>query len=418
MRAKLFVNGFIIYWVFAIIGSNLYIGNTALSFGNISLIIVSFLIFRKKNFIKLSGQQKKFLIPLLLFQGIVTFYTIFSYNEMGLSIMSKFFYLSSIPLLYIIIFSLSNKYGLRFYLKIFQTVKFILLLLFVIAIIELTLKIHMPIHGLADSRSLNVPSAFFGNSNDFGVVTLILYLLFAIFNDKYGNRRDFIIFTGIVLFITIISISRTAFILALLFFPLYFIIVRQKSFRYVLITIIMGLSLLYVFNTVLVNYIPKKQLDTIGYINNRLLSVQDNRTYDLRAKSSVALRYEIYRYPFLNPTEFIVGHGLNGDEKILIKVVRWSGFTNAHSFFAETIYDFGWFGLLSIVWFFIQVLIFLSKNIRATEFRFGFILIIFFMALINVPSSIFGLPIIWAPLFIYLAYLTNQEKGQKESLQL
>ena len=410
MKAKILIYGFMFYYVFAIIGGNLYFGVSALSFGNISFILLSLIVFVSRNLKSLTEKQNLFLTPLLVLLALVTLYLILSFDSINLRIVAKYFYLLTIPILFIVTMKIGNTYGNFFFRKVYVLVKFLLALLFLVTIMEVTLGIHMPSHG-EEGQILNLPTAFFVNSNELGVMTLLLFILFVSFNEKYGKRKEYYLFIGITFFIEIITFSRIAVVSFVIFFPLYFILVRHKSIRYIMIIIVGAGITIYALTNIVNVYVPNKNLDITGWVNNRLLSIIDESTYDENARNSFAVRYAIYSYPFINPEEFILGHGLIGDEKVLSKVVRWSGITNAHSFFVELIYDFGWLGLILIITFFTGIYIFLFRNSQNDDFRYGIIFVSLFILLINVSSSIIGKPIIWAPLFVYLAYITNQENA-------
>lgn len=412
MKARLIVSGFILYFVFAIIGANLHVGVSALSFGNISLVLLTIAVFLSRSNNQINERQKFLFIPLFIFIVIVSFYLLTSlFEEVSLRVFAKYFYLGSIPVLYLIIMKLANTYGEYFFRKVYFVLKIILILLFLVVFIEVVFNIHMPSYSAEreEFRILSLPTAFFENSNGLGVMTLNLFILFVFFNEKFGKRLEYYLFIAITLFIEIVTFSRMAVISFVAFFPLYFILVRHKTVRYILIIIIGSGITIYALTNLVNAYVPNKNLDIAGWVNNRLLSLIDEKTYDKNSVNSFAIRYEIYSYPFSNPNEFILGHGLLGDEKVLKKVVRWSGITNAHSFFIEIIYDFGWFGFIAILLFFLNIFIFLSRYSYSDDFRFGLIITGIFMLLINVSSSIFGKPILWAPLFVLLAFLSNSQ---------
>ncbi len=200
MRAKLFVNGFLLYWIFAIVGSNLHIGLSAFSYGNISLIIISSLILFDRYFMSMSARQKLLFMPLFLFIIVITIYFITAFDHMSIKLFSKYFYLTSLPILYVIIMKLGNKYGNYFFRKIYFNLMLILFLLFVVVLIELVFQIHMPTHG-EEGSFFRVPTAFFGNSNGLGIITVILFILFVAFNEKYGTKKQYYLFIAIVFFI-------------------------------------------------------------------------------------------------------------------------------------------------------------------------------------------------------------------------
>lgn len=116
------------------------------------------------------------------------------------------------------------------------------------------------------------------------------------------------------------------------------------------------------------------------------------------------LLLNIFSYPFINPEEFILGKGFEGDQQILKKIIPWSGIENAHSFFAEIIFDFGWIGFIIIIWFFLSISVYYFKRSNIEINRFVLLTTIFFLITMNVSSSIVGKHYLWIPYFIISSY--------------
>ena len=130
-------------------------------------------------------------------------------------------------------------------------------------------------------------------------------------------------------------------------------------------------------------------------------------------KSSLAVRYDIYKIPFDNPSYFITGSGFNSDKEVIKKFSSSSHeIINSHSFFIQLIFYFGWLGFAIIFSFFL--LLFL---ISILKYNSTFLLIIFSQALIiNISSSIMRMPIIWIPFFIIISFYTYNKEISVDQL--
>jgi len=414
MRKKLKVYSFLLYYLFALIGPNLYLINTAFSFGNIFLIIITGLVISEKNTLKLNRFQMSVLRPLLAFQILITIHLIYSMlSDANILDLKFYFYLSTIPVLLFLTSILGNLYGIYFYKKVYSFSKFILILLFITVFIEFTTGIHMPAYDY--EINLGVPTSFFGNSNDLSVITLLIFIMYYYLNEEFGNKLNRVIIILLVSFILIVAVSRTTIVFYVLFFPITYFLLERKKASTALLTLAILLAIYIAFNFILVEQIPKRFLDPNSWINNRLISITMTDTYVLDQEGSVATRFEIYSYPFLHPLDFILGYGFKGDELILTTKLTWIRYIeNAHSFFAEVIYDFGWIGFINILWLMI-VLFRISLTGKPQKRFYKLLITLFYTAvLINVPSSIYGKPVIWIPLFIMLSFaLFNQQKNKQ-----
>ncbi len=388
---------FLLFFAFSIAGSNLYIVNTALSFRNIFFPLLLILIFGLKN-VKISRNQTNLLVPIILFY-LIGLLTLFYQSKFNVDVLKDLFYFSFIPIQFIIILLLGNKYQNTFYENIYKLSQFLLYVLFAITIFEVLTNKHLPSHNIL---SLLTPTAFFTNPNDLSVIAISIYVILMTLNRRSNKRMDLFIslITGVIIFLTLSRLSLLVFVLLAL---TKFLSVKYLK-RVFLLAGIVGIFLLIVSNI----KVPEKSESLIDRSIIRMNSILNFTEQKENKISSVSIRLEIYNIPFKNAEDFIIGKGFNSDEEILNKYKSETNpIVNSHSFFIQSIFYFGWFGFLVLLTFFILLILYSVTNSGIS--KYFLYIILSQMLIINIPSSIIRMPVIWIPFFIIISYFTSKE---------
>lgn len=394
---------FLLFFIFSIIGSNIYLFSTALSFRNILFFGLLVIIFVLRK-VKITNNQFLIGIPIFLIYALGVMYLIF-YFKLEIEVFKDFFYFTFIPVQFIVIILLGNKFNWDFFKTMFNLSFNLLVLLFLITLFELFTEIHFPSH---NSSGNLIPTGFFTNSNDLAVIAISLMLLLIAMSKQYSNsKKDFII-TLITGTIVLITLSRIVFIVysILVFFKFASKINTSKH-------IILIVSLASLFIIISQIKIPSEGNSIIERSIIRINSLTNLESQFGNKKSSLAVRYDIYKIPFDNPSYFITGSGFNSDKEVIKKFSSSSHeIINSHSFFIQLIFYFGWLGFAIIFSFFL--LLFL---ISILKYNSTFLLIIFSQALIiNISSSIMRMPIIWIPFFIIISFYTYNKEISVDQL--
>lgn len=394
---------FLLFFIFSIIGSNIYLFSTVLSFRNILFFGLLVIIFALRK-VKITNNQILIGIPIFLLYSLGVMHLIFNF-KFEIEVFKDFFYFTFIPVQFIVIILLGNKFNGDFFKTIFNLSFNLLVLLFLITLFEFFTNIHFRSH---NSSGDLIPRGFFTNSNDLSVVAISLLMLLMAFSRTYSNPKKnmvITIFSGIIVFITLSRVSIIVY-----FILLFFKFVSKINTNKLTILIVPLASLFIIISQI---KIPSKSNSIIERSIIRINSLTNLESQFSNKKSSVAVRYDIYKIPFNNPSYFITGCGFNSDKKIIEKFSSSSHkIINSHSFFIQLIFYFGWLGFALLSLFFLMLFL-----ISALKSNYTFLLIIFSQALIiNIPSSIMRMPIVWIPFFIIISFYTNNRKISVDQL--
>ena len=394
---------FLLFFIFSIIGSNIYLFYTAVSFRNILFFGLLIIIFVLRK-VKITNNQFLIGIPVFFLYILGVIHLIF-YFKFEVEVFKDFFYFTFIPVQFIVIILLSNKFNGDFFKTIFNLSFNLLVLLFLITLFEFFTNIHLPSH---NSSGNLIPTAFFKNSNDLSVITISLLMLLMAFSRTYSNSKKDIVITLISGTIVLMTLSRISFII---YFILVFFKFASKINTKKHTILLVSLASLFIIISQI--KIPSEGNSIIERSIIRINSLTNLESQFSNKKSSLAVRYDIYKIPFKSPLSFIKGRGFNSDKEVIEKFSKSSHkIINSHSFFIQLIFYFGWLGFAILsLFFFLLILISLLKP------NYNFLLIIFSQALIiNIPSSIMRMPIIWIPFFIIISFYTYNVKINNDEL--
>ena len=380
----------------AFIGSNIYIYDSSLSFFNIFIFL--------SNFYILANSGKLFKINFLIVVGILLLFIIIGLLYLFLYYrnfeqIKDLIYSTYIITLFILVY-LGVSENRDAFLKLFLN-SFVLLywIIFFIVIAEYVTGWHLSISNSNINTNENIPTAFFANYNDLATAVMIFMPLLYYLADYYSFR----VYKFIIIFITstvvIITLSRMAFLL-LLSFPLFLLLQKRKYFLF-----ISSIFLLLTLGFILLQQDIIYQPESPTFYNrtyNKIVSVIKYKVELQANSSSVSQRFEIYNMVFKKPENYFFGNGFRSGE-IILKQNDKILVTDPHSFFIETIFNFGYFGLIPILAVILGPLIISLRYFNRNElFRFAFVQTIYFILLINVPSSIYRFPLVWIPIaFLY-----------------
>lgn len=396
---------FLLFWFFSILGSNVYVGSTMLSIRNILFPTLFLVIFslRKTPFTK---QQKIISIPLVIFY-LYGVFVLFFHNDYSLPVIKDFFYFSFIPIIYISVLLLANKYGSSFFSLIKGFTYFLIFFLFAITILEFISGIHLPVH--AENR-FNIPSAFFTNSNDLSVISIQLLFVISVLRKKTDPAWQYLIAFLMIGFIVFVTLSRLG-LVAFIIVSLSIFLLNSFRWRDLVVNILfIGLTLAYMNIDIPTT---KSSSSAMDRSKSRVSSISNIEAESEQKGSSANIRLDIYKIPLLQPTKFIFGQGYNSDKAVIEKYRTLDyKIINSHSFFIQTIFYFGWIGFGLLVFFFALLTYYalFSKPI----WSYLVIIILTQTLLVNIPSSIMRFPLVWIPFFIAIAYYTNNSLQRKE----
>ncbi|NOZ35752.1 MAG: O-antigen ligase family protein [Chlorobi bacterium] len=258
---------------------------------------------------------------------------------------------------------------------------------------------HLPSH---NSLNLFVPTAFYTNPNDLSVIVISIYMVLMVLNQKSNKRTDLFIslITGVIIFFTLSRLSLLVFILL----AMTKFLSKKYLKRVFILAGIVGLFLLIVSNI----KVPEKSdslIDRSIIRANSILNITEQKENKI---SSLSVRFDIYNIPFKNAEDFIIGKGFNSDEEVINKYKSETNpIINSHSFFIQSIFYFGWFGFLVLLTFFIFLIMYSVTNSEIN--KYFLYIIISQMLIINIPSSIIRMPVIWIPFFIIISYFTSKK---------
>ncbi|MGL4656101.1 MAG: O-antigen ligase family protein [Sarcina sp.] len=244
-----------------------------------------------------------------------------------------------------------------------------------------------------------IPTAFMYNPNNLATVIVIGIFIYYIYCEKFGTNKIFMLFNmGMALVVLIETESRSNFIALILGLLVCFVLKKDKK-KYFKICIF-SIILLFIGAKYSKAFIDI--LDKIGFnIANgsfNLVSAHDFSRFD---------NYFISIKLFFESLFFGVGAG-NADYAIMLE--RSSGISTVHSFWFETLLNYGIIGSFVVVY----VFIFLMKKVTVN--RHDKIFIVFggiissFIISSFAASTIYSLPVTWIFLGYILAYIKMEGK--------
>jgi hypothetical protein len=252
------------------------------------------------------------------------------------------------------------------------------------------------------------PTAFFYNPNDFAtVISLFLPVLYCL-SQMINSNRKFIILCILSLFFVLVTLSRLS-LLFLLVFPFFILYIKSKL-QY--LVILLGVFTVLVFILVNIDYSRYANKDSlVGYNINKfqsIFNISDNDYSNSVNSMTDNIRYKVYA-PIINtPQDFIIGKGFVASE--LLYKEKIIPLENAHSYWAEGIFNFGFIGFFPILFILITIFSISVFNSNINYFyKCVIVQFIYFIFLLNIPSSVMSLPIVWLPIAIMLAILFNSD---------
>lgn len=395
-----FKNPIILYltlYILSVIGSNIFLIDTSISPFNIAIVISLFV--APNLILNFSRNQAVILSPLLFLFLIGVLHLLMFFQDFDKEIFKEFFYFSLIPLIFIysiITTNYDNEYSKR---KIYIYSIVIIVLIGIVVTIEILTGFHMPAHTL-NADMLAAPSAFFTNPNDLSAVVVIIYFLIVILKKNYSNKI-FVIISLLTFYILFVSTSRSIFFI----FLMYFILKTILRYKTQLQKFAISMSL-YVFFFILIMNIPIIQSNkTIIRSKERITSFLSIISNDEYSDASINIRKQVWLIPFNNPEHYIFGEGFNSEEKIL-KPFFSNKLSNSHSFFLQLTFYFGWTGVALLLMFYLLIIVFIFTNFQNRFDYFYFVFVHIFV--LNIPSSVIKMPVIWFPFFYFIAYITSR----------
>jgi hypothetical protein len=366
----------------------------------------------------MNRKQIWFFLPLglLFIYGTIS---LFINGIKDIEIVKDYFYFSFIPVLYVSIMMLSNKFKTDFFRHIKEFAYFLIFFLFAFTLFEFITDIHLPVH---TPNRYHIPSTFFTNANDLSVIMIQLLMLVSVLKKKSDSQCLYRIAFLLTTFVVFVTLSRLALVAFIIISISIFLSKEFKRKDLIVNSLVIILTLVYLSigipspkNSSTVVDRSKTRISSMTHFDedeDDLNSLDDYQNLDLDSEitiSSTRIRMDIYRIPFRNPSEFIFGNSFNSDKEIITKhrTLPYK-IVNSHSYFIQIIFYFGWIGLGLMVLFFGALGVFALGELKTMSY---FLPVILTQALLlNIPSSVMRFPLVWIPFFITIAYYTNLKK--------
>ncbi|MEO2268654.1 oligosaccharide repeat unit polymerase [Pseudoalteromonas sp. YIC-656] len=235
----------------------------------------------------------------------------------------------------------------------------------------------------------------FANPNDLAVVELMLFCYVYWLADKLNRFPLKLFLIACTAFVILVTLSRASIVL----FAVYFILLSlyKKQYLKLLALTLFAIASLAILITFASSF--KVKGDDSGLVQrnlNRIASI--DRMLSSKSNDSSGIRVNSYRYFFENIDEFAEPRGTDNYESFYNRadfdknLIRY----NPHSFFIESTLSFGYAGLLLLC----LLMAFFTYYSMAVPNSYPVILIVFFIILSNIPSSIIKMPALWVPLFL------------------
>lgn len=388
--------------------SNVYFGDTSISLLNIvNIFVFAYFIFSYHK--KIGKDFLIILFTLLLFLIIEFIYLLVFYKNVDQ--IKEFYYSSFFISLFLLIYWGVKYHGIRLIKISFNTIFILYLLMFVIVLFEIITMLHLPASRAAiDVGFANYPTTFFYNPNDFATAIVLFFPLLYYFARILGDRKKIIFITLLSICFTTVTMSRLALIL-LLVFPVFILFIKNKLKQFVLaIFVFIGIFILLTN----LNYQYASKNDSINSRNmNKFVSIFDVSGKDKSNSQSNSVvknvRYKVFAVIINNPRDFILGKGFLSSETLYDnKIIP---IKNPHSYWAESIFNFGFIGFFPILFIFAILLVLSFYNFsKHYLYRISIVQLFYFIVLVNIPSGILCLPILWLPIAFVCAILLNPIK--------
>ncbi len=393
--------------------SNIYFGDTAISLLNvINFLAIFYILFSYKR--KISKDFIIILIVILFYYFIELIYLIFYFRDIDQ--IKEFYYSTFIFTLFILIYWGVKIHQIKFSKITFHTIYFIYWIMLFIVLYEIITKHHLPASkGNIDKDFVNLPTAFFYNPNDFATV-IALFFPFLYYLCKILNKKlQFKIISILSLFFIIVSLSRVALLLFLMA-PLLILFLNNKFKKLFFVTIVF-IAIIMLFIKIDFKFL-KNESNILNRNANKLLTIIKSPQNDNNTKKVGSLRenirYSIYKKVFYSPEKYIFGGGFNASGQLYKKGIL--PLKDPHSYWVEGIIDFGIIGFLPILFLilfpFILSIRYFNKD---SLYKYFFIQIFYFLILLNVPSGVMSLPVIWVPIAFFYAFLFNINEYKENS---
>jgi len=386
------------------IRSNVYIGNTAISLLNVlNFIAIIYIAFAFK--LKISKNFSTILLIILFFIFIELLYIFCFYNNINQ--FKELYYSSFIFTLFILIYWGVKNYQIKFIKITFNTIYYIYWVMLFIVIFEIITKQHLPASkGSVDKGFADYPTAFFYNPNDFATVIGLFFPFIYYVSIIIKKKIQIKIIAILSLFFIITSLSRMA-LLMLLLMPLFIFFINKKFNKLFFVFLVGTCFLAFLISA---NFKFFKNENNLIYRDaNKLLTIiKPPKSVNQNNAASLInnIRFSVYKEIIVSPEKYIIGGGFLASGKLYEKHII--PLENPHSYWIEGIIDFGYIGFLPIIFLILFPLLLSIRNFnKDTLYKYFLIQIIYFIVLLNVPSSVMSLPIIWLPIAFFYALLFN-----------
>jgi O-antigen ligase len=258
-----------------------------------------------------------------------------------------------------------------------------------------------------------VPTTVFTNPNDLSAIVVLFFPVLYYLADYFKSRSKKRILSIITIAIVILTMSRVAMAM-LLVFPLFNLLIKRKLLRFTFISFSLLVIFIIIFNLNF-KYLPNESSLYVRNYNRfiTLVNIKDNFS---NKSSSFNERSQVLLIIWENPAEFIFGKGFRAGA-VIIPEKKHIQIVDPHSFFLEVIYNFGYFALIPVaLLIFIPVYYSFKYFGRHSLYRLGLIQTFYFVILINVSSSVFRFPLVWVPFAVsYMMIITVNDNILPES---
>jgi len=391
-----------LFIIFSFIGNSIYLFSSEFSLLNIFFIFLVFFLPIYLSKIKIAPDILFF--TFLHFSLIVVgfIYLIFTFRniEEAKDFYYLFYYLI-VPLLFYAAYKLEGKSIFR---TIYNSLNLMIFISLLVMIYEIYTGNHLANHSI-EKQFDNVPTAFFTNPNDMAAFAVIFYPFLFYYSVQNDKKITLFLVTIILLLINYLCFSRISFFVFFTF-PIFYLILKKKYLLW-FSSVMLILYVIFLF----FNLNLKKNDDphTIYERNfNRVVSLLEEKKGS--SYSSFNQRFTIYGEPFKKPKKYILGYGFKGSFKALAHRTDLH-VNDPHSLPIGLIYNFGFLGALPFYIAFFFIFIKLSTQFNSNEmYRFAFLQIFYFLVLVNIPSEVIRVPLVWIPYAITLLIVIKQNE--------
>ncbi len=394
-----------LFIIFSFAGNSIYLFSSVFSLLNIFFVFLIFLLPIFFNKVKFDSDILFFsaLHFTLLVIGFI--YLIFTFKSIEEA--KDFYYLFYYLLVPLLFYTAYKSEGLSIFKTIYNTVNLMIFVSFLVMLYEVYTGNHLPNHSI-EAQFDNVPTGFFTNPNDMAAFAVIFYPFIFYYSVNNDKKITLVIITAILMLINYLCFSRIAFFVFFIF-PIFYLILKKKY-----LLLFLSVAVIFYMGFLFFNLNLKKNDDprTIYERNfNRVVGLLEEKKGS--AYSSFSQRFTIYGEPFKHPKKYILGFGFKGSFKALAHR-RDLHVNDPHSLPIGLIYNFGFLGALPFYFAFLFIFLKLSTQFNNNEmYRFAFLQIFYFLVLVNIPSEVIRIPLIWIPYSITLLIIIKQTDAVK-----